>query len=429
MRHNAQPMNAEPNRRETWREALFNRRMLICVFTGFSSGLPLYVLINLIPAWLRSEGVELTAIGLFTLIQLPFTWKFLWSPLMDRYALPLMGRRRGWMLVTQLLLLASIALLGLLRPPGELWTIAGLATAVAFFSASQDIVLDAYRREILPDAELALGTSIHVNAYRVSSLVPGALALILADHLPWTSVFAITALFMLPGIAMTLVVREPPQSRSAPRTLREAVVEPFREFIARSGWRSALTVLAFIFLYKLGDSMATALATPFYLDMGFTKTEIGVIAKNAGLWASVIGGLLGGLWMVKIGINRGLWIFGAVQWASILGFAVLAGAGRPDRALLAFVIAFEALGVGLGTAAFTAYIARATDPRYTATQFALFTSLAVVPRSIVNASTGWIVERLGWVDFYLLCAVLAAPGMALLLRVAPWFGDRKGGPP
>ena len=429
MRHNAQPMNAEPNRRETWREALFNRRMLICVFTGFSSGLPLYVLINLIPAWLRSEGVELTAIGLFTLIQLPFTWKFLWSPLMDRYALPLMGRRRGWMLVTQLLLLASIALLGLLRPPGELWTIAGLATAVAFFSASQDIVLDAYRREILPDAELALGTSIHVNAYRVSSLVPGALALILADHLPWTSVFAITALFMLPGIAMTLVVREPPQSRSAPRTLREAVVEPFREFIARSGWRSALTVLAFIFLYKLGDSMATALATPFYVDMGFTKTEIGVIAKNAGLWASVIGGLLGGLWMVKIGINRGLWIFGAVQWASILGFAVLAAAGRPDRTLLAFVIAFEALGVGLGTAAFTAYIARATDPRYTATQFALFTSLAVVPRSIVNASTGWIVERLGWVDFYLLCAVLAAPGMALLLRVAPWLGDRKGGPP
>jgi PAT family beta-lactamase induction signal transducer AmpG len=424
-----QPMNAEPNRRETWREALLNRRMLICVFTGFSSGLPLYVLINLIPAWLRSEGVELTAIGLFTLIQLPFTWKFLWSPLMDRYALPMVGRRRGWMLVTQVLLLVSIALLGLLRPPGELWTIAGLATAVAFFSASQDIVLDAYRREILPDAELALGTSIHVNAYRISSLVPGALALILADRLPWTSVFAITALFMLPGIAMTLVVHEPPQSRAAPRRLRDAVVEPFHEFVARNGWRTALTVLAFIFLYKLGDSMATALATPFYLDMGFTKTDIGVIAKNAGLWASVIGGLLGGLWMVKIGINRGLWIFGAVQWASILGFAVLAAAGRPDRALLAFVIAFEALGVGLGTAAFTAYIARATDPRYTATQFALFTSLAVVPRSIVNASTGWMVERLGWVDFFLLCAVLAAPGMALLLRVAPWFGDRKGGSP
>jgi len=179
-------------------------------------------------------------------------------------------------------------------------------------------------------------------------------------------------------------------------------------------------VLLFIFLYKLGDSMATALATPFYLDMGFTKTDIGVIAKNAGLWASVIGGLLGGLWMVKIGINRGLWIFGVVQLASILGFAWLAHVGRPDKLLLAGVIAFEALGVGLGTAAFTAYIARATDPRYTATQFALFTSLAAVPRTLVNATTGWIVERVGWFDFYLLCTALALPGMALLLRVAPW---------
>jgi PAT family beta-lactamase induction signal transducer AmpG len=346
---------------------------------------------------------------------------------MDRYALPMLGRRRGWMLVTQILLLVAIPLFGLLRPQPDLWTIAWLAAAVALFSASQDIVLDAYRREILPDAELALGTSIHVNAYRISSLVPGALALILADHLPWSAVYIVTALFMLPGIAMTLAVDEPAQSKSAPRTLREAVVEPFHEFVTRAGWRTALTILAFVFLYKLGDSMATALATPFYLDMGFSKTDIGVVAKNAGLWASVIGGLLGGLWMVKIGINRGLWLFGAVQWASILGFAALAHAHRPDRLLLAFVIAFEALGVGLGTAAFTAYIARATNPRYTATQFALFTSLAVVPRSLVNASTGWIVERLGWVDFYLLCALLAAPGMALLLRVAPWFGGEGGG--
>jgi PAT family beta-lactamase induction signal transducer AmpG len=175
--------------------------------------------------------------------------------------------------------------------------------------------------------------------------------------------------------------------------------------------------------------MATALATPFYLDMGFTKTDIGVIAKNAGLWASVIGVLLGGLWMVKIGINRGLWLFGVVQLVSILGFAWLAYVNQPDRLLLAFVIAFEALGVGLGTAAFTAYIARATDPRYTATQFALFTSLAAVPRTVVNASTGWIVERTGWLDFYLLCTLLAIPGMLLLLRVAPWGDDPIKGHP
>src|SRR5690242_1829860 len=403
-----------------WRKALFNRRMLICVFTGFSSGLPLYLLLNLLPAWLRSEQVDLRSIGLFALIQLPFTWKFLWSPLVDRYAVPLLGRRRGWMLATQLLLLLSIPLFGALSPRLDLWTIAYLAAAVAFFAATQDIVLDAYRRELLPEAELGLGNSIHVQAYRISSLVPGALSLILADLLPWQTVFTVTALFMLPGIANTLLVSEPNSSRAAPRTLTEAVVEPFREFLTRSGVAEAILVLAFIFLYKLGDSMATALATPFYLDIGFSMSEIGLIAKNAGLWASVIGGPHRGLGMAQLGINRGLWLFGVVQVVSILGFAWLAYVHRPDRVLLAVVIAIEALGVGLGTAAFTAFIARATDPRYTATQFALFTSLASVPRSLVNARTGWIVKQTGWFAFFILCTLLALPGMALLLRVAPW---------
>lgn len=405
---------------ENWREALCNRRMLICVFTGFSSGLPLYLLINLLPAWLRTEGVDLKTIGFFALIQLPYTWKFLWSPLLDRLAPPLLGRRRGWMLVTAVLLLIAIPLFGAFHPQHDIRAIAFLSTAVALFSASQDIVLDAYRRELLPDVELGLGNAIHVNAYRVASLVPGALALILADHLPWSSVYAITALFMLPGIVLALVVAEPAVPPGQPRTLREAVIEPFREFIARDGAFEAMTLLAFIFLYKLGDSMATALATPFYLDMGFSKTDIGLIAKNVGLWTSVVGGLLGGLWMVKIGINRALWLFGVVQVVSILGFAWLAWVARPDRWLLGFVIGFEALGVGLGTAAFTAFIARATDRRYTATQFALFTSLAAVPRTVVNASTGWIVEHTGWFAFFLLCTALALPGMALLLRVAPW---------
>jgi len=423
---------AAPTRgvRETWREALLNRRMLICVFIGFSSGLPLYVLLNLLPAWLRSERVDLKAIGLFTLIQLPYTWKFLWSPFLDRYAIPVLGRRRGWMLATQLLLLASIPLFGHLYPQRDLWAIAYLAATVALFSASQDIVLDAFRREILPDVELGLGNAIYVNAYRISSLIPGALALILADHLPWSSVFWITAAFMLPGIAMTLTVAEPTLRRSGPHTLKEAVIEPFREFIRRDGTRGALLVLLFIFLYKLGDSMATALATPFYLDMGFTKSDIGIIAKNAGLWASVAGGMLGGLWMLRLGINRGLWLFGVVQLVSILGFAGLAHENRPDKLLLAGVIAFEAFGVGLGTTAFVAFIARATDPRYTATQFALFTSLAAVPRTVVNASTGWLVDQIGWVNFYLLCTALALPGMALLLRVAPWNDpDAKPRPP
>jgi PAT family beta-lactamase induction signal transducer AmpG len=419
-------MRAMSDSKPGLREALFNRRMLICVFTGFSSGLPLYLLINLLPAWLRSEGVDLRSIGAFALIQLPFTWKFLWAPVLDRYAPPVFGRRRSWMLAMQVLLLVSIPVFGALRPQLDLWTIAYLAAAVAFFAATQDIALDAYRRELLPDAELGLGNAIHVQAYRISSLVPGALALVLADHFPWQTVFVVTALFMLPGIINTLLVSEPALARPAPRTLTEAVVEPFHEFISRAGWQPALLILAFIFFYKLGDSMATALATPFYLDMGFSKSEIGLIAKNAGLWSSVVGGLLGGLWMLKIGINRALWLFGAVQVVSILGFAWLAYVHEPDRLLLAAVIAFEALGVGLGTAAFTAFIARTTDRRYTATQFALFTSLASVPRALVNATTGWLVEQTGWFAFFLLCTLLALPGMALLLKVAPWNEPAPG---
>jgi PAT family beta-lactamase induction signal transducer AmpG len=395
--------------------------MLICVFTGFSSGLPLFILITLIPAWLRSEHVDLKSIGLFALIQLPFTWKFLWSPLLDRYSFPLLGRRRGWMLTTQMLLLVSIPSYGLFTPTMDLWAIAYLSAVVAFFSASQDIVLDAYRREILSDAELGLGTSVHVNAYRISGLVPGSLSLILADHLAWSSVFAITAMFMVPGLVMTLAVREPVIPGGTPRTLRQAVVEPFHEFIERSGWKWALVVLAFIFLYKLGDSMATALATPFYLDMGFSMSEIGLIAKHAALWPAVIGGLLGGIWMLRIGINRGLWIFGVVQVLAILGFALLTHFPQ-DKLMLAAVISFEALGVGLGSAAFVAYIARTTNPLYTATQFALFTSLAAVPRTIVNSATGWIVEQTGWFNFFLLCTLLALPGMLLLFKIAPWNG-------
>ena len=399
-------------------QSLASKKMLICIFTGFSSGLPLYILVSLLPAWLRSEGVNLKAIGLFALINLPFTWKFLWAPLFDRFTPPL-GRRRGWLIISQSLLLVSIPIFGAFNPTLDIWTIAYLATIVAFFSASQDIVLDAYRRELLIDNELGLGNAVHVNAYKIAGLIPGSLSLILADHMAWSGVFMITALFMLPGILMTLFVKEPALKAGAPRTLRAAVVEPFKEFIGRNGLQSALLILAFIFLYKLGDSMATALATPFYLDMGFSKTEIGLIAKNAGLWPSVIGGLLGGVWMFKLGINRALWLFGAVQMLAILGFAWLATVGH-SLLWLAVVIGVEALGVGLGTAAFVAYIAQTTHPLYTATQFALFTSLAAVPRTFANAATGYMVENLGWFKFFILCFVLAIPGMLMLIKVAPW---------
>jgi PAT family beta-lactamase induction signal transducer AmpG len=412
-----------------WQQ-LFTRRMLICVFTGFASGLPLYLLFNLVPAWLRSEQVDLKTIGLFALIQFPYTWKFLWSPLLDRYVVPAFGRRRGWMLLTQVGLLVVIASMGAFSPQSDLNTIAWIATLLAFLSATQDIVLDAYRRELLADYELGLGNAVHVNAYRIAGLVPGSLSLILADFLPWSTVFIVTALFMLPGILMTLMVQEPHRALP-PKTLREAVVEPFHEFITRKGWSSALLILAFLFFYKLGDSMCTALATPFYLDMGFSKTEIGLVAKNAGLWPAVIGGMLGGLWMVKIGINRALWLFGVVQVVSIFGFAWLASVGHHaeitavELAQLAIVIGLEALGVGLGTVAFVAFIARSTHPAYTATQFALFTSLMAVPRTFANAATGWLVEMMGWMEFFLLCALLAVPGMLLLLKVAPWNEEAK----
>ncbi|MFM1605095.1 MAG: AmpG family muropeptide MFS transporter [Porticoccaceae bacterium] len=411
----------------TIKQSLLNRRMLICIFTGFASGMPLYVLISLVPAWLRTEGVGLKEIGFFALIGLPYIWKFLWSPLLDRYSLSLFtfkpGLRRSWMLSTQLLLLITIAALGFLDPLTQLWPIAWLCLGIAFLSATQDIVLDAYRRQILPDHELGLGNSIHVNAYRVGGLIPGSLSLVLSDFLPWETVFLITAAFVLAGIALTLTISEPPRAHQHPTTLQAAIVEPFHEFFSRQGVQQALLILAFMLLYKLGDGMATALATPFYLDMGYSKSEIGIVAKQAALWPVIIGGIAGGILMLKIGINRALWLFGLVQIVSILGFAVLARVGE-GLWLLGLVIGFEYLGVGLGTAAFVAFIARTTNPAFAATQFALFTAVTAVPRTVASATTGIIVESIGWENFFYMCTLIAIPGMLLLFKVAPWNADK-----
>jgi len=403
-------------------QSVVNKRSLICVFTGLASGMPLYLLIQLVPAWLRDAGVSLAEIGLFALVGLPYTWKFLWAPLMDRWQLPL-GLRRGWMLLTQIGLIITIGLLGHIDPGNATGLVAAMAVIIAIFSATQDVAIDAYRRELLPDEELGLGNSIHVQAYRISSLVPGSLSLILADLLPWSAVFWITAAFMSVGVALTVFVAEPPREERQPTSLAESVIAPFKHYVARRGWHSLLLALLFMFAYKLGDNMATALSTPFYLDLGFTKTDIGLVAKNAALWPAIVGGLVGGVLMIKLGINRALWLFGAVQLFSILGFAYLASVG-PVLWLLAAVIAFEYLGVGLGTAAFTAFIARESSKTFAATQFALFTALAALPRSLANATTGFIVEQVGWVTFFLLCAALAVPGMVLLLWVAPWGGDK-----
>lgn len=408
-------------------QTIFSTKMLICVFTGLASGLPFYLLIQLLPAWLTSEGLNIKAIGAFSLTQLPYIFKFVWAPFMDNISLFGMGRRRGWMFLSQIILLFFIAILGCFSPTLNIWIIATLCFIIALFSATQDIALDAFRQEILSDAELGLGNSIHINVYRLASLVPGSLSLILSHFLPWSSVFMVTALFMLPVIIITLLIKEP-INKQIPKShnFEDIIINPFLEFIKRKGVKSAMIILAFIFLYKLGDSMATSLATTFYMKMGFSLPDIGLIAKNAQLWPGILGGILGGILMIKIGINRALWYFGFVQVFSILGFAWLSiegpfnDIGISEKIMLAIVISVESLGVGLGSAAFVAFIAKTTNPLYTATQFALFSSIASIPRTLINSTTGIMVEYLGWTNFFGLCTLLAIPGMVLLLKVAPW---------
>lgn len=402
----------------TWHNYL-NRRMLALIFLGFSSGLPYFILFNLVQAWLAKSGLSLKALGLFSLIMFPYTWKFLWSPVMDRFSFGSLGRRRGWMALTQVALFFAIGFLGMLNPLTQVPLIVVGAVIVAFLSASQDIVIDAYGREILSDNELGLGAAAKVNAYKIAGMVPGALALILADLMAWQWVFWITAAFMLPGLICTLLVKEPEIYGTPPKNMEEAIVLPFREFISRSGGEKAAWILAFVFLYHLGDNMAATLLTKFFIDTGFQLTQIGVIAKVTLFWGSITGGIVGGIWMVRLGINRGLWIFGAVQAATSLGFALLAHTG-PNPLVLGAAVAFEAFGVGLGIAAFVAFIAKNSDPRYTATQYALFSSLAAMTRTFASASVGYIVAETGWFYFFILCFMLAIPGMLLLLKVAPW---------
>ena len=393
--------------------------MLICLFQGFSSGMPLYVLVQLVPYWLRRADVDLATIGLFALLTLPYNWKFVWAPLLDRFRLPFLGRRRGWILVSQILLLFSIGQFGAVDPAVDLRPVVWIVLATAFFSATQDIVLDGYRRELLSDDELGTGTSLFINAYRISSLVPGSLALILADQIDISLVFWIVASFMAVGIVTTLLVPETARDDTAPPSLYAAVVNPFVEFFTRDTAKSALLILTFMLLYKLGDNMAVALQTPFFVDMGYTGTEIGTVQKFAALGGVMVGAALGGLIMLQVSINRALWMFGFVQIVTILGFAALARVGTNLYALF-LAVGFENLGAGMGTVALTAFIAKQTSTRFTVTQFALLTSLVALPRTFASATTGFIIEAIGYFNFFLLCFVIAIPGMLMLFFVAPW---------
>ena len=390
--------------------------MLVALLMGFACGLPLLLTISVLQAWMKEEGVDLTVIGMMALVGLPYTLKFLWAPILDRFTLPFLGRRRGWLLVAQAALILSISGLGFTDPGKSPWMVACIAFLVTFFSASQDIVVDAYRREDLPDEELGLGSSLYVNGYRVGMLLASGGGLVMADHMPFSMVYQIMAACLLPGVATTLLAPEPEIHARTPKTIKEAVFDPLIEYFHRQG---ALWILAFILLYKIGDTMASAMTIPFYLDIGFSKTQIGAVVKLFGFWATVGGTLIGGMIMLRLEINRSLWIFGFLQAISTAGFAILARIGNSLPALSA-VIAFENFSSGMGTAAFVAFMASITNKKFTATQYALLSSLMGVPRVIASAPTGFMVKKLGWETFFILCTLIAAPGILLLLKFAPW---------
>jgi PAT family beta-lactamase induction signal transducer AmpG len=390
--------------------------MLVALVMGFACGLPLLLTMSVLQAWMKDAGVDLSVIGMMALVGLPYTLKFLWAPFLDRFTLPFLGRRRGWMLVAQVALIVSIASLGQSDPVQSPWLLAFVAFLVTFFSASQDIVVDAYRREDLPDEELGLGSSLYINGYRVGMLLASGGGLIMADHMDFSMVYLILAGCMLPGILTTLLTPEPATPAGTPRTMREAVIDPLVEYFSR---RDAVLILVFILLYKVGDTMASAMTTPFYLDIGFSKSEIGAVVKLFGFWATIAGGLAGGIMMLRLGINRSLWIFGFLQAASTAGFALLAQVGY-SVPLLSGVIAFENLSSGMGTAAYAAFMASITNKKFTATQYALLTSLMGVPRVLASAPTGFLAKNVGWETFFIFCALIAIPGMLLLLKFAPW---------
>ncbi len=392
--------------------------MLVSFIMGFACGLPLLLTITVLQAWMKEEGVDLTVIGFMSLVGLPYTVKFLWAPVMDRFTLPFLGRRRGWLLTSQLALMFAIAGLGFVSPRDP-WMIAVAAFLVTFFSASQDIVVDAYRREDLADEELGLGSSLYVNGYRVGMLLASGGGLIMADHMSFKMVYLIMALCMLPGVITTLLTPEPTLPSGTPKSIMEAVFNPLTEYFSR---QDAVWILAFILLYKIGDTMASAMTTPFYLDIGFSKTEIGAVVKLFGFWATIIGSLIGGVLMLRLGINRSLWIFGFLQAISTAGFAVLAKIGYSVTAL-AGVIAFENLSGGMGTAAYVAFMSSITNKKFTATQYALLSSLMGIPRVLASAPTGYFAKHMGWMSFFVMCTLIAVPGMLLLLKFAKWKSE------
>ena len=393
---------------------IFNRRIVVILLLGFSSGLPLALSGGTLQAWLTVEGVDIKTIGLFSLVGLPYTLKFLWSPILDRFSVPLFGRRRGWVFIFQSILLILIFSMSLVSPTKSTLIFAFLAFALAFASSSQDIVVDAYRAEVLREEERGLGAAVSVTGYRIAMLVSGALALILSEVLGWRSTYMLLAGLMLVGIMAVSLGPEPEILGTQPTTMNEAVRGPLAEFFTRDG---AWMMLALIILYKLGDAFAGSLTTSFLIrGVGFSVGEVGAINKGMGLAATIVGALFGGALMTRMGLYQSLLFFGVLQAVSNLSFMVLSIVGK-SYPMLVFAIAFENLAGGMGTAAFVAFLMALCNHNYTATQFALLSALASLGRVFVGPASGFLVDEYGWLLFFLVTFLVAIPGLILLWKM------------
>ncbi len=419
----------------------FDRRVITVLFLGFSSGLPLLLVFSTLSLWLKDEGISKTVIGLFALVRMPYTFKFVWAPLIDRLPVPFLGgwlgRRRAWVVVTQIALMISILALASTSPSLTPGLTALYALFVAFCSASQDIVIDAYRIEILEQRQQGVGAAMIVNGYRLGLLTAGAGAISFADFLSWSQVYVIMAAMVMVGLVTILLSAEPETARSGtdladpeearrfgarfpwmPHGMRSlagwlygAMVCPFADFMKRQGW---ICILLFIMLYKLGDAYLGVMANPFYVEMGFSKQEIATVSKVFGMGATIIGGLVGGLVVFRYGIYRALLGCGILMAASNLVFAAQAVVGH-NVPMLMLTIAVENLASGMGTTAFVAYLSSLCNMAYTATQYALLSSFMAFARDVLSASSGWLADQIEWVNFFLFSAGLALPGLILLL--------------
>jgi MFS transporter, PAT family, beta-lactamase induction signal transducer AmpG len=397
-------------------------KMAVLVLLGFSSGLPFYLTSKTLQAWMTVSKVDLATIGFFSLVTLPYSLKFVWAPVMDRYVPPFLGRRRGWVLITQVALLIAIGAMSLHDPQQGLRMLAVNAIAIAFFSASQDISLDAYRTDVLQDREMGAGAAVFVLGYRIAMITTGALAFFLADRMPWQTVYLILASLILIGVATTFIAPEPVLNDAPPKSLAEAVVLPFADFFQRAGMVRALLVLLFIVVYKYSDSLAGSMTTPFLLQAGFSQSEVGAVFLGAGVVATILGVLAGGAVIGKVGINRSLWIFVVIQGLSNLTYYVLSLAEK-NHTLMVSAVVIENFGLGLVTAAMTAFLMAMCNKRFTATQFALLSSLMAASRDILVTPAGKIAEGLGWPSFFLITVAMAIPPLLLLPFIAPWSRD------